>query len=64
VTDQSGERLARSACPRCDSSNLFRWVREGYWSPLAVLCGDCHEVSGVEQVYEHGLALDEKEIGN
>ena len=58
MTDQSGERLARSACPECGS----RLLSES-WDGWSLECVDCGGETSRGQAYQHGLKLEREGEG-
>ena len=52
MTDQTGERLARSACPKCDSLDMHMALGHG------LVCVDCLAYATTEAAYAHGLKLE------
>ena len=56
MSDQAGERLARSACPNCDGP-----VKSIYGGPSCyAMCEPCGLAFGSDEAYQHGLKLEEE----
>jgi len=60
MTNQTGERLARSACPKC-GSGVAHSAGVAYYTSREIICYRCHYLCTPDEAYQHGLELEREQ---